>query len=253
MKKQSWILTGIVLLGVVIGLAGWFYLSEPVSFPTDAQLMNEIHEMFPEAAVDVIQDIIHADERHTVVPFISERQEYGLSYWIWKNRKWQVAHIDMNGEPRVWKVDQQDPSSYHFVWNISPADQLSTLQLYMIRERGQRISEEVVEEETYYPRVQMEWVTSLKDSSYGVMPLPEDGVQILDSFLKTKAKHQPELFFENFSPTQEIHFSWIAKDQSGNEAYPESSVNGDSYSVSNISVDYMMIFSEEQLELPDRK
>ncbi|WP_153731426.1 hypothetical protein [Sporosarcina obsidiansis] len=249
-KKKLWIFAGGGLLVVSIGLLYWFYFSTPVTLPADEQLINDIHQVFPEATVDVIQDKIYADERHAIVPFISERNEYGLSYWVWGKYKWQVASIDLDGEPRVWKIDQRDPSTYHFVWNLSPVDQLSTLQLYLIRDRGYLISDE---EEIYNPRVQMEWIASLQESSYGVMPLPEEGVNVLNSLFKGQATQQSSLFFENFSPAQEVFFSWIAKDQLGNEAYPEISVNGSSYTVGDITVDYMLIFSEEQLELPGRK
>jgi uncharacterized membrane protein (UPF0182 family) len=42
----------------------------------------------------------------------------------------------------------------------------------------------------------------------------------------------------------------ITRDASGKEAYPENSVNGTSVYLGEITVDYIMSTSEEQLEYP---
>ncbi|WP_301108019.1 hypothetical protein [Sporosarcina sp.] len=246
-KKNMWIFSSGLLLVASLCLFYWFYLAKPVTFPDDQQLIYEMNDVFPQVAVEVIQDKIHADEHHVVVPFISEKQQYGLSYWMWKKHKWQVLHIDLGGEPRVWKVNPQDPSSYHFVWNISPAEKLSAIQLYMLRERGLRFSEE---EETYEPRVQIEWKILLQDQPYGLMPLPDEGVKILKAYTNVSAARKLDLLFS--FPEPEVYFSWIAKDVSGNEAFPTSIMNSNSYSVNYNPVDYMLIYSEDQLEMPDR-
>ena len=41
----------------------------------------------------------------------------------------------------VWKIDRNDPSSFQFVWNIHPEDQLSSIHFYLIRDRGYHITE----------------------------------------------------------------------------------------------------------------
>ena len=109
------------------------------------------------------------------------------------------------------------------------------------------------EGETYQPRVQIEWSVLLQDQPYGLMPLPDEGVKVLNAYVNVNAARKPNLFFDHMFPEQEVYFSWIAKDGSGNEAFPTSIMNSNSYSVKNNPVDYMLIYSEDQLELPDRK
>ena len=97
MKKKLWILIG---LGILVVLSSaiiyWFYFSKPVTFPTNEQLVEEINSIFPEAAASVIQDTIPIDEHHVVVPFISDKEDYSLSYWVWQKGKWSAESIHSN-------------------------------------------------------------------------------------------------------------------------------------------------------------
>ena len=113
--------------------------------------------------------------------------------------KWRVASIDTNGRPMVWKIDRNDPSSYQFVWNIHPEDQLSSIHFYLIRDRGYHITEGI---EHYYPRVQMETKISLQEKSYGLIPLPDDWVTVMDALIKVESAKQHDLFFNDFFPEQ---------------------------------------------------
>jgi hypothetical protein len=127
-KRKTWTLAGLGVLGLLASfMIFWLYFAKPVSFPTNEQLVKEINSIFPESAASVIQDSISVDERHVVVPFISNEDHYGLSYWVWKKHKWTVAAIDTRGEPKIWKINRKDPLSFHLVWNIHPDDQVSSI------------------------------------------------------------------------------------------------------------------------------
>jgi hypothetical protein len=245
MKKKVWTLVGLGVLVVVPSIIlYWFYFSKPVSFPTNEQLVEEINSIFPEAASSVIQDTIPVDERHVVVPFISNDNDYGLSYWIWKKHKWRVATINTKGEPKIWKINRKDPSSFRLVWNIHPEDQLSSIAFYIIRDRGYQITDGI---DNYVPRIQMEKKVSLQEKSYGMMELPDEWMGVMNSHIEAQ---KTELFFNDFFPERNMFLGWIPIDQSDKETFPKGSVNGSGYSNGNVNLEHLMILGKGDLELP---
>ena len=246
MKKKLWILIGLGIFVVLLSaIIYWFYFSKPASFPTNEQLVEEINSIFPEAAASVIQDTIPIDEHHVVVPFISDKGDYSLSYWVWQKDKWRAESIHTNGSPMVWKIDRNDPSSFRFVWNIHPDDQLGSLHFYLIRDRGYQVTEGV---EHYYPRVQMDTKVSLQENTYGVLRLPDDWIAFMDASMKVETAKQHDLFFNDFFPEQYMSFGWIPYNQADKEAYPERSVNGSGYS--NGDLEHVMILDKGDIEIP---
>lgn len=246
-KKKLWaFIVGIAII-LSTAMIYWFYFPKPASFPTDEQLIEEINGFFPEADASVIQDTLPADERHTLVPFISNKDDYGLSYWVWQKHKWRVVSIDTKGQPRIWKIDRDDPSSFQFVWNIHPEDQLSSIYYYLIRDRGYHISEGI---DHYYPRVQMEKRVNLQEKSYGLMQLPNEWVAFMNSYINTESAKQSNKFFYNFFPEQSMFFGWIPYDQANKEALLDRSVNGNGYSNGKVDTDYVRILNKADIELP---
>ena len=237
MEKKLWSASFfIILLSIIVY---WFYFSKPTSFPTNEQLVDEMNSIFPKAAASIIQDTIHIDEGHVLVPFISKGDDYGLSYWEWKNHKWKVVSIDTKGKPMLWKLNINDPSSLYFVWNIHPKDQLSSIHFYLIRDRGFRIAEGI---EHYNPRVQMEKRVSVQEKSYGLMQLPDDWVKFMNAYIKVESAKQ--------SPERDMFFGWIPYDQTNKESFPESSVNGAGYSNGEVGLEYVMILNKGDIEIP---
>lgn len=89
-KKRIGIGVAFVL---IMGGIYWFYLAKPTSFPSKEELIVELNDVDPYLDASVIQDTLVLDERHVLVPFISDTDDYGLSYWIWNKHKWRVAMI----------------------------------------------------------------------------------------------------------------------------------------------------------------
>lgn len=246
-KRKLWTLSGLGVLGLLSSFTMyWFYFAKPAPFPTNEQLVKEINRVFPEVSASVIQDTIPVEERHVVVPFISKKDNYGLSYWVWKKHKWTVLTIDTKGEPKIWKINRKDPSSFHIVWNIHPEDQLSSITYFLIRDRGYQITEGI---DNYVPRVQMEKKASLQEKSYGVMELPDEWTGFMNAVLEVESTQKTNPFFNHF-PEVNMFFGWIPYDQSEKEIFPEGSVNGSGYSNGNLVIDHMMILSKGDLELP---
>lgn len=248
-KKSIWLLVALGVISLTTCLIYWFFFWPPKPFPSNEQIAKEINRTYKEAGAKVILDPLIVDQHHIAVPYISSSEDYGLSYWGWRNHKWQVLTIDTKGEPKVWKVNGNDPSSFVIVWNIDPEDQLQAIQFYLIRNRFHGMT---AEGEYYAPRVQMKKEISLSEKSYGVLHLPKDWAVVLHSLLKEDQERlgQSSLFFNDFFPLQSAYFGWIAYDQSGNEAFPEQSVNGSTYAVGDVYQEYVMILNKVELEIP---
>lgn len=236
-KKILWSLVSFIIL-LSIGVY-WFYFSKPTSFPTNEQLIEEMNRIYPEATASIIQETIPVDERHVLVPFISQKADYGLSYWVWENHNWKVVSIDTKGKPMLWQLNRNDPTSYYFVWNIDPKDQLSSIHFYFMRERGYRVANEI---EYYYPRVQMEKRVSTQEKSYGWMQMPDDWVEVMNAYRKAESAKK--------SPARDLYFGWIPYDQTNKETFPENSVNGSGYSNGEVDLDYLMILNKSDIEIP---
>lgn len=247
MKKGLWIFIGVGIFAVLLSVVVyWFYFSEPAPFPANEQLVAEMNHVFPEAFASKIQDTIVIDERHVVVPFIADNNDYGLSYWVWKKHQWIVGAINTNGNPMVWEIEKNDPSSYQFVWNIHPDDQLNSIRFYLIRDRGYQIVEKI---ERYYPKVQMEKKVSLKEKPYGVMPLPKEWAIAMNSFIKVESAKQPSVFFGNVFPAQYTFFGRLPYNQANQITFPKRAVNGNVYTNGDVELEYVRILDKEEIEI----
>lgn len=248
MKKKNIVTIVSLIIFIVFAIFIYqFYLSKPTSIPTEEQLVQGINDLSPEANANVIQDRLFLDEMHLFVPFISHDDKYGVSYWGWEwvNKKWKVVSINTTGEPEVWQGNEKETSTYQLVWNIHPNDKLAYLKFYLIRDRGFHITQGV---ETYYPKVQMEETVSLKEKSYGILQLPEEWTALMNAFIKLDSTKQSDLFFNNFFPEQHVFFGWIPYEDSGNEKFPEQSINGHRYLNGNIHTEFVRIMNEIDIE-----
>ncbi|MEO4052964.1 hypothetical protein [Solibacillus sp. CAU 1738] len=238
---------GIIIVLISVFFIYWFNFSKPISFPPNEQLVEEINSQFPEANASIIQDAIHLDERHVLVPFVSKSGDYSLSYWLWDNRKWEVSRVSTKGNPMVWKLNKNNPSSYYFVWNIHPDDQVNSIDYYLIKDRYYFISSGT---HHYDPRIQMKMQVSLQEKTYGVEPIPNEWIELMNSLSKVESAKQPMPFLNQFYQSYSMYFGWLPVDELGNELFPERSVNGNGYSSSKVNLDYLMILNKSELELP---
>lgn len=243
-KNKILILVVLGLFVLVIPIVYWFYFSKPDPFPAKKHLISEINSVYPEAEARIIQDTLHMDDRHVLLPFISKNGSYGLSYWVWKNHKWGMASVDTKGEPRIWEINKKDPSTFRFVWNLDPNDHLNHLKFFFIKDRNFLVSDG---KETYYPRLQMEKKVSLIGKSYGVQKLPNDWIKIMNSLLKIESAQQPGVFLLNNSiPDQ--YFGWNPYDEKGKEMIPQGSMNGNEYTNGDEDISFIRIINETELE-----
>jgi len=245
LKKRRLLVVALLVVLLLSVFLFWFYFSKPSAFPTNDQLIQEINDTFPRTAVDIIQDRVSVDERHVFVPFITEKDDYGVSYWVWKQRKWRAESISGDGQPHMWKINKKDPSTYHFIWNMHPDNQLDSADFYLIRDRGYRGTGDVW---SYYPRIQMREKIFLQEKSYGVLQFLDEWVSFLNPFMKVESAKQPGVFFNGFYPEQQLLFGWVSYDSMGESTYPKNGLNGGLYSSYGGDIEYVRFLNEGEVE-----
>ncbi|MGD6968302.1 hypothetical protein ACQCVP_17875 [Rossellomorea vietnamensis] len=246
-KKKIYILSGIVMV-LVLSFIYLSYFSVPSSFPSDKQLIEEMNQRFPETNAEQIQEVFTISEKHKYVAYRSNGGSYGKSFWVWNKYKWDLVYVGTTGEPRIWKVDKKNPSTYHIVWNIHPEDKLKQLSFYMIRDRGYSITDGV--KEIYHPRVQMNETVLLEENNFGVLKIPAEWASFVKSVNDTQSVNQSPMdsFLNQMSADQLISYGWNPYEQGNRETFPRKSVNGSGYSNGEIELDYMMILNENEIE-----
>ncbi|SER06218.1 hypothetical protein SAMN05216232_0131 [Virgibacillus subterraneus] len=244
-KKRVSLIAICVIILLSLFLLYWFYFQEPQAFPADEQLVDQINEIFPKADAETIQENIQLDQEHVFVPFLSSENNYGASYWVWERNKWKPSYIDTTGEPTVWKIDKEDPSSFHLVWNLHPDDQISYADFYLIRDRGYHISNG---EHTYVPRIQLEDSVALEEESYGVLQLPEDWRSFMTQTNKLALAQNPHVNFTSLLPDVHAYIGWTPFNEDNEITYPDNSVNGHGYINGDINTDFVRIIEEAELE-----
>jgi hypothetical protein len=246
MKKRIWFFALLAVVVVSATAIYWFYFSKPDPFLTNKQLIEEINQVFPEAAVKVIQDTISIDERHQFVPFVTEGDKYGFSNWEWQLHKWEIVSFNTMEQPFIWKINSEDPTTYRLIWNIHPADQVDYLTFYLIRKRGYHSRDGQV---TYEPGVQLAKKVALQGESYGVLQLPDDWAVFMNSFRKVEAAINPDIFSNHFFFDKRMYFGWTAYDKLGKETIPNGN-NSDGFSTGGGDVDFLMYLNESKIESP---
>ncbi|MBM6617401.1 hypothetical protein [Bacillus suaedaesalsae] len=238
-NKKILVMSGIALALVTTIYVYLFFLSEPNDLPSERLMLKGINELQSEVQAEVLQDKIFLTDKAVFVPFVSESGDYGASYWTWKKGKWRIAHIEANDGPRIWKINPHDPSTFHFVWNLHPNDDVQNLSFYLIKRRYFQVSDGVA---TYDPRVQMNVSLPLDSLSYGTLKLPNEWAVSLEEFLQIK---DPNRSLEQF-----YSFEWIAYDKEGKEFIPSKSLMGGSTSAGfeNEIIDFIPLVTEFELE-----
>lgn len=243
-QKKLWVLGVLGIFVIIIAAVYWLFFSKPDTFPVKKQLIEEMNSVFPEAEANVIQNTLFMDEQHVLVPFISKNNHYGLSYWVWKNHKWRMVSVDTKGEPRIWEINRKDPSTFRVVWNMDPNDHQSYIKFYFIRDRNFLVTGE---EQTYYPRIQMEKKVLFTEKSYGAMKLPRHWSQVMNELGKMQSQKQTGISLFN-ETNYEQYFGWASFNMQAKEMFPQGSMSGDGYSNGDENISFIRFIDQTELE-----
>ncbi|MFE1245028.1 hypothetical protein ACFW35_12925 [Fictibacillus sp. NPDC058756] len=214
-KKYGFIFISLL----IIAAAYLFYFAQPRALPENNELLQKINSTLLNTGAVKVQDTIFVDDRHVFVPFITKNNEYGKSFWIWDKYKWNVTSIQTGGQPSIWKINKEDPTSYRVVWNIHPDDNLKSMKLYLARDRNYHITGDI---DIYQPGVLLEKEISL-ETLYGSSILPHDWVSFMNSVLKLELDKP---YVNNFELEQTMYFGWNNGKKYDENDYPRLTQNG---------------------------
>lgn len=233
---------GIAALLLVLATAFVYYykFAGPDEIPSKAYLKQGVNQALPEAKAAKVQDRVKVDERHLFVPFINQEGFYALSTWEWKNHKWRVSFVDTDGEPRVWRIDKNEPQSYRLIWNINPHDQVKYMDLYLMRKRNFVVSGGVG---AYYPKVQMKHRVYISKKPYDATRLPSDWQQVMANLGQIGQDNQKQIL-----GNQNLYMGWMSFNNSDEIARPNSPTNGYGFGNGHESIDYVMPLDKMDLE-----
>ncbi|WP_438347368.1 alpha/beta fold hydrolase [Paenibacillus sp. FA6] len=231
MNKKTILIPFLIVMIAIVGYL--FYEGKPQAFPDNSYAIKAMNQLYAEANVSGILDVIPLDSKHVFVPFISDDGHYGMSFWEWDWFQWKLRRIDTRGEPYIWKIDEKDASTHYIVWNMDPKDELSELKYYLIGERGAYRSQDV---DSYTPRVQLGLTVSLQKHKYGVLPFPKDWVELINGNLQMN------------SLSSSMYIGWIPYGDQGKVTFPDYTINGSSYSSGRFNLDFVRILNEYELE-----
>ncbi|MDT8860229.1 hypothetical protein N0O92_08280 [Alkalihalobacillus sp. MEB130] len=247
-QNKIWILATIAIILVLVVSLYFYFHSKPSEFINESELIKVINTQYYDADVldsVEIQEVVFLGETHVFVPFVSN-DNYGTSYWVWRNRSWELGGINTIQQPYVWKVEPEDPSTYVVVWNIDPEQEMKEFDIYLLNRRGYSVSNDV---HHYTPRVQLNVTVSFetKENSYGVMSLPDEWKTFLDSYVKVEQSKQPDSFMFDFIHPSNVYFAWMPYDERGELSIPVSP-NGAGRGYGEIHLENLSTIPEYELE-----
>ncbi|RXI96595.1 hypothetical protein DS745_23115 [Anaerobacillus alkaliphilus] len=244
MKKKK--IIGIAIFLVLAGSLYFYFFSKPIVFISEEELIKAVNNYYHDGPERIeIQDVIFLGDTHVFVPFTSNGR-YGTSYWVWKKRSWKLGEISTIQTPMIWKVDPKDPSTYVFVWNINPDNDMTQLDFYLENRRNYRVSNEV---HRYTPRVQLDYRVKFAEDgySYGVKNLPSDWITFLNSYNEVENSKQQESSMFSFFPQNSVNFAWRPLDENGELSFP-TFVSGTGSGSGQIHLYYLSNIHDYDLE-----
>lgn len=245
-RKKLLLWTVIFLVVTAFFLGFWFYQSTPTDFPGKKFAKSEIMNLFPEADIQEIQEIIMIDEKHVFTPFTTNQQSYGGSLWEWKYHDWQFLSIDTDFKPRIWKVEPENPDSYAILWNIHPRNNLELLTFYLKKEKGYSVTEG---KELYQPSIQMEYIHQLDGTlPYGYMKIPREWREFITIENKVTQTQIPNPLFAEMYLQPSYYFGWRSVSKEGSEDYPSFPQNSQGFGTDDHLIEQMMFLDKVQIE-----
>ncbi|MGM7682607.1 hypothetical protein ACSVDA_10680 [Cytobacillus sp. Hm23] len=223
------------------------YFTKPTDFPTNEQLIVEMNNLFPEGKVSKIQDKLYLNEKNVFVPFISENDIYGTSYWVWKKCQWSMVSIDTEGGPIMWQANKKDPHSYYIVWNIDPGEQVAYIDFYLTKKRSYSVTEAV--HHYYRPSILLKQNVSILEEPYGAMSIPIEWSTFIEGEKEIEsAKNSNTLLGQFYYFNRYMLIGYILYDVNHKETALQKSINRHRFSTENIDFEYLFRLNENEIK-----
>lgn len=244
-KKKLLLLSFLVLIFSTCSLGYWFYFSPPGEFPSKQEAIDAMMDTFPEADIKEIQDVIFLDPKHVYVPFITNDEGYGSSFWEWKLHEWKFFSIDTGTTPRIWRIDPDNPASNFIIWNFHPDNQLKNLTFYLMKERGYSISDG---KESYQPQVEMNFQANLENKPYyGYIKIPKAWQDYILAENGLIDSNSPDSLFSDWFIPPHYYFGWRSIAEDGSEDYPPYPKNNNGFGTGDYLIEYLRYIDKEEL------
>jgi hypothetical protein len=223
------------------------YSQDPKPFLSNIEIKKEIVKIFPGGGVKEIQNRVYIDDKHVFVPYITERNTYGMINWEWKRNEWSLTSVETNtDDPKLLKIKTNHTLKRYLIWNINPTYNINQINFYLTRKRQFSVTEGVSK---YEPRIQLKLKKKINESSYGVLRLPKSWERIMNDDSLLNSPKQFDSIFSSFIPPTSMMVSWIALDKNEKINYPINSEPGNGYSSGENYFDFVPFVSESELEV----
>ncbi|WP_078544455.1 hypothetical protein [Litchfieldia alkalitelluris] len=243
-RKTILIFLNLTIISITGYIFYWYYPSSPSSFLTEEEIKNEVNPYHLSAKIEKVQDIIYLDKSHVFVPYITTEGEYAASYWYYEKRKWHTHYVGTISTPLLVSTNPKDASTYHFIWNLHPGDDLQSLEFLLLKRRNYSVSNGV---ETYIPGLQMRFSTKLTEQPYGYVKLPQEFVEVLNDTIQLESAQMEKMYYNGVFSSLSTEFAWSSLDESGTIVYPELSIGGGGSGGGNSLIFVRFIGEDEEL------
>ncbi|WP_404458079.1 hypothetical protein [Oceanobacillus kapialis] len=245
MNKLIALITGLLMIAGIGVLIYYIVPTTPEAFYTPDEAKERINQKYPEAKVDVVQEVVKVKDTHAFVPYISEDNYMGASFWEWRNHKWELTVVKNSLLPEIWRLDGENPEDAYIVWNIHPASKWGSFGLYMYRTPYYY---EMNNKEYYKPQIQFEEIYSLKEQTYGVQKIPEEWANFIKDYNSLEGNENTEFSIVGNGDTR---IEWIPYDKNKG-----ATIVGDYYKMNEdygesddrLAFNYLSMLSEIDLE-----
>ncbi|MBT2641315.1 hypothetical protein J7I80_03610 [Bacillus sp. ISL-41] len=244
-KNVRFLLLFIVLIAG--GVLYWYYFAPLTAFPDKEEIRYTLGNSNNGIHAAEIQDTIFLDDKHVFIPFITETESHGISFWEWRNHEWQLTSFSVGSMPQIWKIDSEDPETYYVIWNFHPENDLDYLTFYLMKDLGYSITEG---KHQYSPGVQMDFRSEVGEQSYGYSQIPPEWQEYIEAEIKLMEAMKPDFLFADFYPPAQYYFGWQSTLTDGTIEYP-SYPDNNGFGSGSQSTETLRFLNENEIYLKE--
>jgi hypothetical protein len=243
MRKKVLVPLLLITILIACGIFYWYYLAPPATLPDKEEINTILSDPYNRVEIAEIQDTIFLDDKHVFIPFITEEEGHGISFWEWKKHEWQLSSFSTGSMPQIWKIDVDDPSSHFIMWNFHPENDLKYLTFFLIKERGFSVTDG---KQQYDPGIQMDYRAEVGEKSYGYTSIPSEWQEYMQADNKLMEEMKPNNLFADFFPPAQYYFGWQSTSSDRSTEYP-SYPNTNGFGSGGSSTEHLRFLNENEI------
>ncbi|MED4015790.1 hypothetical protein [Sutcliffiella cohnii] len=235
---------------VIILSQTWHTVLPARPFYSNDTLLKELNNVVYGITVENIIDPVHIDERNVFVPFITTRNQPGMSYWAYENKGWQLVSYIQDPAPHLWTINNGEEK--YITYYFHPESDVATTDFYLIGERyySQSTSYDGATTQQYIPKIQMKFSHDVSEVGFNVVPIPEIWDKVWNEYVhfeKTQLAEDVETWFYS-APHISLRVGWIPKTVDGASPSHDTPYTGTGGGAKSAKVDYIYILNDFEIE-----